>query len=75
MFPPDTDEKKKAMGDFFAGPAEPGKNSKKVGELLEKIGGTGEGKGVEKWGSLGMCWGGKVCFVFLAVFVRFMVFF
>lgn len=60
-FPPDTDEKKKAMGDFFAGPAEVGATSGKVGGLIKKIGGMEEGKGVEKWGGLGMCWGGKVC--------------
>lgn len=59
-YPPDTEEKKKELGAFFAGPAEPGKTSKMVGELVKKLGGTTEGKGVEKWGSLGMCWGGKV---------------
>lgn len=59
-FPPDTDEKKKKVGEFFAGPAEPGATAKKVMEVVKKIEGTGEGKGVQKWGSLGMCWGGKV---------------
>ncbi len=48
------------MGDFFAGPAEPKATSKKVLELVKQIAATSEGKGVEKWGSLGMCWGGKV---------------
>ncbi len=48
------------MGDFFAGPAEVGAATGKVEGLIKKIGGIEEGKGVEKWGGLGMCWGGKV---------------
>lgn len=59
-FPPDTEEKQKEVGDFFAGPANPQETAKKVPELIKKIAATSEGKGVEKWGSLGMCWGGKV---------------
>ena len=58
--PPDTDEKKKRLGDFFAGPASPSETAQLVPELVKKIAGTQEGKGIQKWGSLGMCWGGKV---------------
>lgn len=58
VFPPDTDEKKKQMGDFFAGPANPPETAKKVPELVKKLG--QEYSGIQKWGSLGMCWGGKV---------------
>lgn len=58
VFPPDTDEKKKQMGDFFAGPANPPDNAEKVPELVKKLG--QKYTGIQKWGSLGMCWGGKV---------------
>lgn len=57
-FPPDTDEKKKKVGDFFAGPANPPDTAKKVPELLKEI--EKQTTGIKKWGSLGMCWGGKV---------------
>lgn len=58
VFPPDTDEKKKQMGDFFSGPAAPPPNAEKVPELVKKLG--QRYTGIQKWGSLGMCWGGKV---------------
>lgn len=58
VFPPDTDEKKKQMGDFFAGPANPPETAKKVPDLVKKLG--EKYSGITKWGSLGMCWGGKV---------------
>ncbi|KAL6721829.1 hypothetical protein ACLMJK_000934 [Lecanora helva] len=58
VFPPDTDEKKKQMGDFFAGPANPQENAKKVSSLIGEI--EKQVKGIQKWGALGMCWGGKV---------------
>lgn len=61
VFPPTTDEKKKMMGDFFAGPAKPDDNAKKIPGLVKEIGQKEEGKGVQKWASMGMCWGGKVC--------------
>ena len=60
-YPPDTDEKKKTVGDFFAGPASPPDTVKKVPELLKEI--EKQATGIKKWGSLGMCWGGKVRFV------------
>ena len=58
QFPPDTDEKKKRVGDFFAGPASPPDTAKKVPEILKEI--EKQAMGIKKWGSLGMCWGGKV---------------
>jgi len=59
-FPPNTEAKKKALGDLFGGPAAPPANAEKVHKLIDTIGKTEEGKGVKKWGSLGMCWGAKV---------------
>ncbi|KAL9581193.1 MAG: hypothetical protein Q9212_004039 [Teloschistes hypoglaucus] len=58
VFPPDTDEKKKRMGDFFGGPAAPPANAAKVPELVKKLG--EKYSEVKKWGSVGMCWGGKI---------------
>ncbi|KAI4271330.1 MAG: hypothetical protein LQ337_006093 [Flavoplaca oasis] len=58
VFPPDNEEKKKILGDFFAGPASPPDTAKKVPELVKKLG--DKYTGVKKWASLGMCWGGKI---------------
>ena len=57
-YPPDTDEKKKEVGAFFGGPASPPDTAKKVPQLLTEI--EKQATGIKKWGSLGMCWGGKV---------------
>lgn len=48
------------MGDFFAGLAEVGATSGKVGGLIRKIGGMEEGKGVG-WGC---AWVGRLAFPF-----------
>ncbi|MDI1485428.1 MAG: hypothetical protein OHK93_000566 [Ramalina farinacea] len=58
-YPPDTPEKQKKLGDFFAGPAAPKPTAEKVPALVKDILGLAEGKGVTKWGALGQCWGGK----------------
>lgn len=60
VIPPDTEEKKKQLGEFFAGPAHPQETAKKVPELVKEIEKSQAGTGIKKWGSLGMCWGGKV---------------
>jgi len=57
-FPPDTEEKKKNVGEFISGPAAPPKNAEVVLEMVKAIG--KEHTGIKKWASLGMCWGGKV---------------
>lgn len=57
--PFDNQEKKEKLGAFFQTAAAPPKNAEKVPrivkEITEKTGGT-----IQKWGALGMCWGGKV---------------
>lgn len=58
VFPLDTDEKKKALGDFLGGPAAPPASAAKVPELVKKLG--DKYSEVKNWGSVGMCWGGKV---------------
>jgi len=57
-YPPDTEEKQKKVGAFFGGPAKPDDTAKKVPELVKEI--EKQCSGIKKWGSLGMCWGGKV---------------
>lgn len=57
--PPDTPEKAQKLGDFIKGPASAATNVPKipslVRELTKKSGGT-----IQRWGALGLCWGGKV---------------
>ncbi|CUS13835.1 unnamed protein product [Tuber aestivum] len=60
-YPPDTPEKGKALREFFNGPAnlKDGEgNVRAVAEGLRK-----EFPGVERWGLVGYCWGGKVAAV------------
>jgi dienelactone hydrolase len=56
-FPPDTEEKKKKLGDFFGGPADPGATSKKLPAIVDQL---TQLSGAQKWGVLGQCWGGKI---------------
>lgn len=57
--PPDTPEKGQKLGEFIKGPASAANNVPKipslVGEITKKSGGV-----IQKWGALGLCWGGKV---------------
>lgn len=57
-FPPDTDEKKKMLGDFFAGPAAPPKTVGRIPKVLEEI--QKQRSGIEEWAVVGFCWGGKI---------------
>ncbi|KAF2135702.1 uncharacterized protein K452DRAFT_293022 [Aplosporella prunicola CBS 121167] len=57
-YPPDNDDKKKKMGDFFAGPASPPKTVARVPKVVDEI--NGKVSGIESWGILGFCWGGKI---------------
>lgn len=59
-YPPNNEEKQKKVGEFFGGPAAQQPNTKKVPELMKEI--EKLSPGIQKWGSLGMCWGGKVLF-------------
>ena len=62
-YPPDTEEKQQRLGAFFGGPANPPENAKKVPQLVKEI--EEKCSGIQKWASLGMCWGGKVYNLFL----------
>lgn len=57
-YPPDTEEKQQRLGAFFGGPANPQETAKKVPKLVKEI--DEKCSGIQKWASLGMCWGGKV---------------
>jgi len=57
-YPPNTEEKRKNMGEFFATVAAPPKNVVKVNELVPEL--RKKYPSVEKWGVVGFCWGGKV---------------
>ena len=59
VYPPDTDEKKKTLGDFFAGPAAPGPTKEAVDTIVSALK-SGDGKGVKTWGIVGFCWGSKI---------------
>ena len=58
-YPPDTDDKKKNLGHFFATKAVPQKTLEKIPgvmKALQEVAPT-----VNTWGILGLCWGAKVC--------------
>jgi len=55
-YPPDTDEKKKAFGEFFAGPADP----HRVLPFVKNVTSALKADGITKIGAYGYCWGGKI---------------
>ena len=58
IFPPDTPDKKKQLDAFFSGPANPSTTVEKIPGLFKAL--NEKVPGIEKWGILGHCWGGKV---------------
>lgn len=59
VYPPDTEEKKKALGAFFqSGPGQFEPALEKVRSLAQAF--KTDFKSVERWGIMGLCWGGKV---------------
>lgn len=57
-YPPDTPEKQKLIGEFFAGPANPAAVVEKAKVSLGKV--QEAYPKVEKWVIVGFCWGGKI---------------
>jgi len=55
-FPPQTDEAKQELQDFFGGPASPPKSVSKLLDFAKTL----KGDGFKFVGALGFCWGGKV---------------
>ncbi|MCJ1323998.1 hypothetical protein MMC10_000660 [Thelotrema lepadinum] len=56
--PPDTEEKQKAFGAFFSGPANPGAAIEAIHGLVEAI--RADNGPQTKLAALGLCWGAKV---------------
>jgi dienelactone hydrolase len=60
-YPPQTEEHKQKLGEFFSGPAQPGKTLSRIPEVfMEANKLSPSGAGFDKWAILGYCWGGKV---------------
>jgi dienelactone hydrolase len=57
-YPPDNKDKEQKLGEFFKTQAAPPKTLPRVPKIVEEL---GKSKGVESWGVVGFCWGGKVC--------------
>jgi len=57
-YPPDNDEKGKALGNFFQNQGAPPKTAGKVPALLKEIEKTYSS--INTWGVVGFCWGGKI---------------
>ena len=63
LYPPDTDEKKKTAMIFMATTANIDGNVVKLVEVVKEAKGKGEYESVKSWGTYGLCWGGKVCWL------------
>jgi len=57
-YPPDTDEKGKALGNFFQTTGAPPKTAQKVPSFLKEI--EKKYSSINTWGVVGFCWGGKI---------------
>jgi dienelactone hydrolase len=60
-YPPDNKEKEKKLGEFFKTKAAPPKTLPRIPKIVKE---ASEKRGVETWGIMGFCWGGKVCYLF-----------
>ena len=58
VVPPDTEEKKAKLNNFFATTADLATNRERIAKSLGAL--KGGFPGVEKWAVVGYCWGGKV---------------
>jgi len=56
-YPPDNKEKEEKLGKFFQERAQPSKTLPRVPKVVKEL---EEKRGVEKWGVVGFCWGGKI---------------
>jgi len=58
LYPPDTDEKKKTVGEFMQGMASIDANVPKLEGVVKEA--KAKYEGVKGWGCYGLCWGGKL---------------
>jgi dienelactone hydrolase len=56
-YPPQTDEHKQKLGEFFNNQAAPPKTVPRIPKIVQEL---GKSRGIEKWAIIGYCWGGKV---------------
>jgi len=56
-YPPDNKEKEQKLGAFFSSKAAPPKTLPRIPAIVEDF---SKSKGIESWGILGFCWGGKI---------------
>ncbi|KAI9711046.1 MAG: hypothetical protein M1820_002484 [Bogoriella megaspora] len=59
-YPPDTQEKGEKLGNFFKTTGAPPKTAERIPKVVQQLQQMKENAGVEKWGILGYCWGGKI---------------
>ena len=57
-YPPDNEDKKKKLGEFFAGPAAGKKTAPRIPMLVNIL--KEKYSNITTWGIVGFCWGGKV---------------
>ncbi|OCK84739.1 alpha/beta-hydrolase [Lepidopterella palustris CBS 459.81] len=57
-YPPDSKEKGEKLGNFFSTKAAPPKTLPRVQKVVKEI--SEAAKGIESWGVVGFCWGGKI---------------
>lgn len=57
-YPPDNEEKGKKLGEFFQTVAAPPKTVARVDKVMAEL--KSSNPGVQEWGVVGYCWGGKV---------------
>ncbi|KAH6667425.1 dienelactone hydrolase family protein-like protein [Halenospora varia] len=57
-FPPNTEEKKQALGEFFKGVGAPSRAVARLPDLIAAF--EKEHANIQEWAAIGFCWGGKV---------------
>jgi len=57
-YPPDTPEKGKKLGNFFATSAAPPKTTSRLNQLIAAL--QKDNPSIKNWGIVGYCWGGKI---------------
>lgn len=57
-YPADNEEKGKKLGEFFKTTAAPPKTLENISKVMAEL---KKSTGIENWGVIGYCWGGKVC--------------
>ena len=64
IFPPQTDEHKKTLGNFFEQQGAPPKAVKRIPSIIKAV--EEKYPSVKEWGIVGFCWGGKVTTITLS---------